>query len=37
MRALFPATRWQWPAGEPGRVGHPNGFFEFAAELTRLG
>jgi SAM-dependent methyltransferase len=37
MRTLFPSTRWQWPVGEPGRVGHPNGFFEFAAELTRLG
>ncbi len=37
MQTLFPTTRWQWPAGEPGRVGHPNGFFEFAAELTRLG
>ncbi len=37
MRTLFPSTRWQWPAGKPGRVGHPNGFFEFAAELTRLG
>ena len=36
MHTLFPATRWQWPAGELGRVGHPNGSFEFAAELTRL-
>ncbi len=35
MQSLFPPTRWQWPADAPGRVGHPNGFFEFAAILTR--
>ena len=37
MRALFPSARWSWPEGEAGRVGHPNGLFEFAAVLTRLG
>ncbi len=35
MRALFDASRWQWPQDEPGRVEHPNGLFEFAAVLTR--
>jgi methyl halide transferase len=37
MRTLFPAARWRWPDGDPGRVAHPNGFFEYAALLTRLG
>jgi SAM-dependent methyltransferase len=36
MQTLFPAARWQWPEIAPGRVSHPNGFFEFAAVLTRL-
>lgn len=36
MQRLFPRTRWQWPTEAAGRVGHPNGFFEFAAVLTRL-
>jgi len=37
MQTLFAAERWQWPQGEPGRVGHPNGLFEFATVLTRQG
>jgi len=37
MQTLFSAEQWQWPEGAPGRVAHPNGFFEFAAELTRRG
>ncbi len=37
MRTLFSAARWRWPDGDPGRVAHPNGFFEYAALLTRLG
>jgi SAM-dependent methyltransferase len=36
MRALFAPTRWQWPQEGAGRVGHPNGSFEFATVLTRL-
>jgi len=36
MQTLFPPTRWQWPQEAAGRVGHPNGFFEFAAAMTRL-
>jgi SAM-dependent methyltransferase len=35
MRTLFSAKRWHWPADAPGRVGHPNGLFEYAAILTR--
>lgn len=35
MHTLFGDSHWQWPEGAPGRVGHPNGLFEFAAELTR--
>ena len=37
MRALFSEQRWQWPASEPGRVGHPNSLLELAVVLTRLG
>jgi methyl halide transferase len=37
MQALFNATRWQWPDDAPGRVAHPDGLFELAAVLTRLG
>jgi methyl halide transferase len=35
MQTLFSQPHWQWPEGAPGRVAHPNGLFEFAAELTR--
>jgi len=41
MRTLFDAARWRWPDQWPdrasSRVVHPNGLFEFAAVLTRLG
>lgn len=41
MRTLFVDARWQWPDQwsdrAPDRVAHPNGLFEFAAVLTRLG
>lgn len=36
MRTLFAPARWQWPQEGAGRVGHPNGSFEFATVLTRL-
>jgi methyl halide transferase len=35
MRALFDATRWQWPAPPYERVQHPMGFAELAVVLTR--
>jgi SAM-dependent methyltransferase len=36
MQALFPASRWRWPAEVEREVPHPNGLYEFAAVLTRL-
>lgn len=35
MRALFDASRWQWPAPPYERVQHPNAFIELAVILTR--
>lgn len=35
MRALFPETRWHWEGTPHREVPHPNGLFEYAAELTR--
>lgn len=35
MRALFPETRWHWEGTPLREVPHPNGLFEYAAELTR--
>lgn len=35
MRALFAATRWRWPDGEPDTVPHPRGVFEYAVLLRR--
>ncbi len=37
MHTLFAAARWQWPQSELTRIEHPNGLFEYAAVLTRLG
>lgn len=36
MRALFPASRWQWPAPAYPAVAHERGWFELAVVLTRL-
>lgn len=35
MRALFPASRWQWPAPPYAQVPHPSGLSELAVVLTR--
>lgn len=35
MRALFPATVWEWPKPPYPRVPHPNGMHELAIELRR--
>jgi methyl halide transferase len=35
MRALFPASRWDWPAPPYAQVPHPNGGHELAVVLTR--
>jgi SAM-dependent methyltransferase len=35
MRALFPATHWDWPAPPYERVPHPAGWFELALILRR--
>jgi len=35
MRALFPASRWDWPAPPYAHVPHPNGGHELAVVLTR--
>ncbi|OYY94603.1 MAG: thiopurine S-methyltransferase [Hydrogenophilales bacterium 28-61-23] len=37
MRSLFADEHWRWPETAPARVAHPNGWFEFATVLTRLG
>jgi SAM-dependent methyltransferase len=34
MRALLPASRWQWPAPPYARVPHPRGWGELAVVLT---
>lgn len=36
MRALFEASRWNWPKPPYPRVDHPMGIAELAAVLTRL-
>ncbi len=36
MRPLFPDQRWHWHGLPHREVPHPNGLFEYAAELTRL-
>ncbi len=33
MRALFPATRWNWPAPPYAQVPHPLGIFEIGLVL----
>ncbi len=35
VRALFPATRWDWPAPPYPAVPHPKGWRELAVVLTR--
>jgi SAM-dependent methyltransferase len=35
MRALLPATRWNWPKPPFPRVGHPRGLTELAVVLER--
>ncbi len=35
MRALFPSSRWDWPAPPYAVVSHPHGFAELALVLTR--
>lgn len=35
VRALFPASAWQWPAPPYDRVPHPRGWFELALVLVR--
>lgn len=35
MRALFPATLWDWPAPPYSAVGHERGWFELAVVLTK--
>lgn len=35
MRALFPATRWDWPAPPYPAQAHEQGWFELAVVLTR--
>lgn len=35
VRALFPATLWDWPRPPYPRVAHPKGIFELALILTR--
>lgn len=35
MRALFPATRWDWPAPPYPAIAHERGWFELAVVLTR--
>lgn len=35
MHKLFTEERWNWPAGEPGRVAHRNGLYEYALVLQR--
>ena len=37
MRALFPSTRWDWPAPPYPAVPHPMGWSELAVTLTRRG
>jgi SAM-dependent methyltransferase len=36
LRALLPASRWQWPAPPYARVPHPAGWAELAITLTRI-
>ena len=35
MRALFPASLWQWPAPPYEQVSHPTGWHELAVALVR--
>jgi SAM-dependent methyltransferase len=35
MRALFPATRWEWPKPPYPRIDHPRGLTELAVVLER--
>lgn len=37
MHGLFPASVWHWEGRPHREVPHPNGLFEYAAVLTRLG
>jgi SAM-dependent methyltransferase len=37
MRGLFPPERWDWVEPPQREVPHPNGLFEYAAVLRRLG
>jgi SAM-dependent methyltransferase len=37
MRALFPASRWDWPAPPYAAIPHPSGFAELPVVLTRRG
>jgi SAM-dependent methyltransferase len=37
MRRLFPESRWRWPVQLDREVPHPNGVFEYAGILERMG
>jgi len=37
MRALFPASRWEWPPPPYARVPHPRGWAELAVVLAHRG
>jgi SAM-dependent methyltransferase len=36
MKTLFPPQRWHWEGKPHQEVPHPNGLFEYSAELIRL-
>lgn len=37
MRSLFPSEHWQWVEPPHREIPHPNGLFEYAAVLQRIG